>query len=68
MTEQHIEKQEERNANHEKSIMATGTTKGQRHNWVTDMYDRANLTVRQLNIILIALLTLIVILFVVFGK
>ena len=37
-------------------------------NWVTDLYDRANLSVRQLNIAAIALLGLIFALFVIFGK
>ena len=43
-------------------------TEARHHNWVTDLYDRANLTVRQLNIMAIALLALIFVLFVIFGK
>lgn len=39
-----------------------------RHNWVTDLYDRANISVRQLNIMLVCLLGLIVALFVIFGR
>jgi len=37
-------------------------------NWVTDLYDRANISVRQLDIALVALGVLIIVLFVVFGK
>ena len=44
------------------------TTPPRSHNWVTDLYDRANLTVRQLNIMLVVLVVLIFALFVIFGK
>ncbi len=44
----------------------TGTPRGR--NWVTDLYDRANISVRQLDIALVALGLLIIVLFVIFGK
>jgi hypothetical protein len=37
-------------------------------NWVTDLYDRANVSVKQLNIALVVLCLLIVVLFIAFGK
>ena len=47
---------------------AEKTRPAERHNWVTNLYDRANISVRQLNILLVCLLGLIVALFVIFGK
>ena len=37
-------------------------------NWVTDLYDRANISVKQLNIALVVLLVFIFAMFVIFGK
>lgn len=52
----------------DRNDIQTETMEVQHHNWVTDLYDRANLTVRQLNVMAIALLALIFALFVIFGK
>ena len=61
--------EEERKDTEETSSKAEDAAKiPEKHNWITDLYDRANISVRTLNIAAISLLILIFALFVIFGK